>query len=57
MPQIGVLERLLSDKQITYRSIIINKKGKMIYRIEGEIIYIVDFWDCRREPKKLIEGL
>ena len=22
----------------------------MIYRIEGDIIYIVDFWDTRREP-------
>ena len=35
---------------LTYRSVIINGLNKMVYRIDGDIIYIVDFWDTRREP-------
>ena len=34
----------------TYRSVIINGLNKMVYRIDGDIIYVVDFWDTRREP-------
>ncbi len=26
------------------------KKRRLVYRIDGDIIYIVDFWDTRREP-------
>ena len=24
----------------------------MVYRVDGDIIYIVDFWDTRRKPIK-----
>ena len=49
-PNIGQIDPLYADRTLTYRSIIINGLNKMVYRIEGDIIYIVDFWDTRREP-------
>ena len=36
---------------MSYRSIIINGLNKLVYRIDDDIIHIVDFWDTRREPK------
>ena len=27
----------------------------MVYRVEGDVIYIVDFWDTRREPTSQAE--
>ena len=35
----------------------INKLVQNGYHIDGETIYIVDVWDTRREPKKLVKGL
>jgi hypothetical protein len=29
---------------------------KIIYRVEGDIIYMIDIWDTRRNPEKLIDG-
>jgi hypothetical protein len=26
--------------------------NKMVYRVDGDIIYIVAFWDTRKEPKE-----
>ena len=49
-PGIGRIDPLYADRPLTYRSIVINGLNKMVYRIEGDIIYIVDFWDTRREP-------
>ena len=57
MPNIGATETLLSDKIYLYRSLVVNKKSKIIYRIDGDIIHIVDFWDCHREPKSLTKDL
>jgi len=49
-PGIGQIDSLYADRPQPYRSIIINGLNKMVYRIDGDIIYIVDFWDTRREP-------
>ena len=57
MPNMGSYERLLSDKKFPYRSLVINKKSKVIYRVEDDIIHVVDFWDCRCEPKSLTQDL
>lgn len=51
-PYIGQIDPLYADRPLTYRSVIINGLNKMVYRIDGDIIYIVDFWDTRREPNK-----
>ena len=50
-PNIGPIDPLYADRPRTYRSVIINGLNKMVYRIDGDIIYIVDFWDTRREPR------
>ena len=46
------MEPLLSNRPMAYRSVVINKLNKMIYYISNtdDVIYIVDFWDTRREP-------
>ncbi|MBQ9547246.1 MAG: type II toxin-antitoxin system RelE/ParE family toxin [Bacteroidales bacterium] len=52
-PHIGPVEPLLADRAQMYRSLTVDKLSKMIYRVDGEAIYIVDFWDVRREPPKI----
>lgn len=52
-PNLGSLEPLLADLPQGYRSVVVEKLSKLAYRIEGDTIYIVDFWDCRREPQAL----
>ena len=48
-PEMGRVDPLFEDRAYTYRSIIIHKLSKLVYRIDGSIINIVAFWDCRRE--------
>lgn len=49
-PQIMPIERYARSSKFEYRSIIINKRSKMLYvEHDGDII-IVDFWDVRQEP-------
>jgi len=52
-PFLGQHEPYLIKLRRGYRRII---KGnfKIIYRIEGEIIYVVDFFDSRDDPRKMI---
>ena len=50
-PNIGSIDPLYSDRASAYRSIIINGLNKMVYLINDDTIYIVAFWDVRREPK------
>jgi len=50
-PNIGSIDPLYSDRASAYRSIIINGLNKMVYLINDDTIYIVAFWDTRREPK------
>jgi hypothetical protein len=40
---------------MTYRSIIINGLNKLVYRIDGEIIYVVGFWDTRMDGSSQAE--
>ncbi len=53
-PNAGSAENLLSDLPKLYRSYVMNRYNKMVYRVEGDIIYIVDFWDVRRDPRMLV---
>lgn len=54
-PNLGTVEQLLADRPKTYRSVVIKGLSKMVYLIEGDIIYIVAFWDVRREPQALAD--
>lgn len=49
-PEMGRIDPLFENRTNTYRSIIVNKLSKLVYRIDDDIINIVAFWDCRREP-------
>ena len=53
-PNIGPIEPLLADRAVMYRSYVMNRLDKIIYRIDGDIIYIVAFWDVRRAPGTLV---
>ena len=46
-------EPLLEMRTIAYRSIIVKKLNKIIYRIDDELVTVVDFWNLRQNPKKL----
>ena len=50
-PNIGIIDPNFPDCPKAYRSIIINGLSKMVYRVAGETIHIVAFWDTRREPQ------
>ena len=49
-PHLGPVEPLLADRATTYRSVVVTKVKKIVYRITDDHIEIVDFWDVRREP-------
>ena len=49
-PNMGKIDPLFDDRTDTYRSIIINGLSKLVYRINGDVINVVAFWDCRCEP-------
>ena len=50
-PNIGRIDPLYANRPEAYRSVIINRLNKLVYRIDNDAIHIVDFWDTRREPK------
>jgi len=54
-PYLGKTEPYLADHPLEYRSIVVNRLNKIVYRIDGETIRIVAFWDTRREPKNQAE--
>ena len=53
-PYLGPLEPLLSDRPSAYRSVVVAKQNKLVYRIINNRFEIADLWDCRREPKALL---
>ena len=50
-PNIGQIDPLFADRPQTYRSIVVNGLNKLVYRIDGDTINIVAFWDTRSEPE------
>lgn len=50
-PYMGSVEPLLENSKITYRSIVVNRLNKLVYRIVENRIEIADVWDTRREPR------
>lgn len=44
------IEEHLSNGQYQYHFTNINGLSKLLYRVDGEMIYIVDMWDVRQEP-------
>lgn len=52
-PLMGGAEPLLAERQKDYHSFVVHKHYKLVYYLKGNSLYIVDFWDTRREPTKL----
>ena len=52
-PQMAPIEPLLAEEAEMFRSLVINRRYKAIYFIEGETITVVDIWDCRQNPETL----
>lgn len=50
-PGIGQIDPLFEERSLAYRSVIINGLNKLVYRVDGERILIVAFWDTRNEPE------
>jgi plasmid stabilization system protein ParE len=49
-PQMGPVESNLKGLSHSYRSVVADKNFKLIYRIEGDVVYISALFDCRRNP-------
>ncbi len=56
MPQMGVLETS-NNPHIEYRYVLINRRTKMVYHQDGDILYIDTFWDTRMNPQTLLDEL
>ena len=55
-PFIGPIEPSLVHLPTEIHSIVVARKNKAIYFIESkDVVKIVDFWDCRRNPIALVE--
>ena len=52
MPLVGIRDPLFAHRKREYRSIIVRRLNKVVYYIEGDIVHIAAFWDCRREPQR-----
>ena len=53
-PEIGHPETLLSGRKRLYRSISINQNYRLVYHVTKTTIWIVDIWDRRHDPSKLM---
>ena len=54
-PNVGQAESLLADRADMYRSYVVNRLNKIVYRIVDDHIEITDFWDVRRDPSTLAD--
>ena len=53
-PKMAPIEPILEDYTRKYRSLVVRKHFKVVYRIEEETIYIAAVFDCRQDPQKLV---
>ena len=52
-PYIGSVELTIPNQTIVYRSIVVANRNKIVYTIKDNFVDVIDFWDCRRNPKTL----
>ena len=38
------------ERSKIYRSVLINRRSKMVYYVENDAVVVAGFWDCRRDP-------
>ena len=49
-PNVGIVEPLLADRPVMYRSCVVNHLSKIVYCIKDDHIEVAAFWDVRRDP-------
>jgi plasmid stabilization system protein ParE len=54
-PEMAAIEPLLKNENYIYRSLVVRRNYKVVYRInaQAEEIIVSSIWDCRRNPKAL----
>lgn len=53
-PKIGREVEILKSLNLNHRYLVVSNY-KIIYRVENEIIYITDIFDCRQHPDKIFK--
>ena len=53
-PHAGVIEPLLDGFTVCFRTLVVEKHFKLIYYVEDNCVYIVEVWDTRQDPDRLI---
>jgi len=56
-PCVGKKEPLLDEYPESYRSFVIKRRDKIVYYVVDDHVEVVAFWDCRQEPKKLVNQI
>jgi len=51
MPYLFAIEPLFDDRSETYRSVLIANRSRLVYRVDGDVVNVVAFWDCRSNTK------
>lgn len=54
-PFMAPIEHALSEMSENYRSLVVRRLFKLIYRVDknSQAVIIVTIWDCRQDPDKL----
>jgi plasmid stabilization system protein ParE len=53
VPYRGRVEMFLDDLPGEHRSVVVKHLHKIIYRIEGDYVFILSIFDCRQNPETL----
>lgn len=53
LPNIGSVEWNDTQEGVVYRYVTINRRSKMLYYVDGDVIFIADFWDIRKNRRLL----
>ena len=51
-PKAGQVEIWMEGKEYVYRRLVIGN-FKVIYRIDGEVVYVTDIFDMRQDPTRM----
>lgn len=52
-PYMGRREWNIGIDSHKFRSFVIHRHYKIVYRIKDNVIYIIDIWDCRQNPHRM----
>jgi len=52
-PEIGQIEEYLTDLNLGHRRIV-EGNYKIIYKVEGKVVYVTDIFDTRRNPDTMM---